>query len=72
MSNEKLEVVTEIGVFGSLNIQDPTTVEVNEAAKELTEEEKRKKKKLMEQQAMMENADGSIDLDKLANKIING
>lgn len=44
MSNEKLEVVTEIGVFGSLNIQDPTTVEVNEAAKELTEEEKRKKR----------------------------
>ena len=40
MSNEKLNIVTEVGTFGSLNIDDPTAVEVKKKKKgEYTEEE---------------------------------
>lgn len=58
--DSKIELVTEIGVFGTLNIPDPTTVAVSESAKEL--EEEKKKKKIAEE---------SMDMDALADKILN-
>ena len=36
---EKLNIVTEVGTFGSLCIDDPTAVEVKKKKKQYTEEE---------------------------------
>ena len=57
MANPKLEVVTEIGTFGSLNINDPTTMSVD---KEL-------------EQSLVDKAvlEEDIDMDELAKKIMN-
>lgn len=57
---EKLSVVTEIGTFGSLNIEDPTTQDiVNESIEEL----KKKKKK--------QGVEEELDMTELANKILS-
>lgn len=57
---EKLSVVTEIGTFGSLNIEDPTTQDiVNESIKEL----KKKKKK--------QGVEEELDMTELANEILS-
>lgn len=59
--SEKLSVVTEIGTFGSLNIEDPTVTDV---VTESIEELKKKKKK----QGIAEEG---IDMTELANEILN-
>lgn len=59
--SEKLSVVTEIGTFGSLNIEDPTVTDV---VTESIEELKKKKKK----QGIAEE---DIDMTELANEILN-
>ena len=59
--SEKLSVVTEIGTFGSLNIEDPTVTDV---VTESIEELKKKKKK----QGIDEK---DIDMTELANEILN-
>ena len=56
MANPKLEVVTEIGTFGSLNISDPTTMSVD---KEI-------ENGLVDKEALEE-----ADMDELAKKILN-
>lgn len=57
---EKLSVVTEIGTFGSLNIEDPTTQDiVNESIEEL----KKKKKK--------QDVEEELDMTELANEILS-
>ena len=57
---EKLSVVTEIGTFGSLNIEDPTTQDiVNESIEEL----KKKKKK--------HGVEEELDMTELANEILS-
>lgn len=57
---EKLSVVTEIGTFGSLNIEDPTTQDiVNESIEEL----KKKKKK--------QGVEEELDMTELANEILS-
>ena len=61
MSEEKLGIVTEIGTFGSLNIEDPTVTDV---VTESIEELKKKKKK----QGIAEE---EIDMTELANEILN-
>ena len=58
--SEKLSVVTEIGTFGSLNIEDPTTQDiVNESIEEL----KKKKKK--------QGVEEELDMTELANEILS-
>jgi len=57
MSKPNLEVVTEIGTFGSLNIADPTSVNV---PKEI-------EKGLVDKDIVEED----IDMDELAKKIMN-
>lgn len=57
MNNPNLEVVTEIGTFGSLNIADPTSVNV----------QKEIEKGLVDKDIVEED----IDMDELAKKIIN-
>lgn len=59
--SEKLSIVTEIGTFGSLNIEDPTVTDV---VTESIEELKKKKKK----QGIAEE---DIDMTELANEILN-
>lgn len=56
MTDPKLEVVTEIGTFGSLNISDPTTMSVD---KEI-------ENGLVDKEALEE-----ADMDELAKKILN-
>lgn len=56
MADPKLEVVTEIGTFGSLNISDPTTMSVD---KEI-------ENGLVDKEALEE-----ADMDELAKKILN-
>lgn len=58
---EKLSIVTEIGTFGSLNIDDPTVTDV---VTESIEEIKKKKKK----QGIAEE---EIDMTDLANEILS-
>lgn len=57
MTNPNLEIVTEIGTFGSLNIADPTSVNVS---KEI-------EKDLVNKDVVEEE----IDMDELAKKILN-
>ena len=57
MADPKLEVVTEIGVFGSLNIEDPTTLKVAKET-DLLDVDK-------------EAATEEVDMDELAKKILN-
>lgn len=57
MNNPNLEVVTEIGTFGSLNIADPTSVNV----------QKEIEKGLVDKDIVEED----IDMDELAKKIMN-
>jgi len=57
MSDSKLEIVTEIGTFGALNINDPTTISVN---KEI-------ERGLVDKDVVEED----IDIDELAKKIMN-
>ena len=58
--SEKLSVVTEIGTFGSLPIDDPTAMEVvNESIEEL----KKKKKK--------QGVEEELDMTELANEILS-
>lgn len=58
--SEKLSVVTEIGTFGSLPIDDPTTMDVvNESIEEL----KKKKKK--------QGVEEELDMTELANEILS-
>ena len=54
---QTLEVVTEIGTFGSLNIADPTTLSVD---KEI-------ERGLVGKEAVEEE----LDMDELAKKILN-
>ena len=57
---EKLSVVTEIGTFGSLPIDDPTAMDVvNESIEEL----KKKKKK--------QGVEEELDMTELANEILS-
>lgn len=58
--SEKLSVVTEIGTFGSLPIDDPTAMDVvNESIEEL----KKKKKK--------QGVEEDLDMTELANEILS-
>ena len=57
MANPNLEIVTEIGTFGSLNIADPTSVNVS---KEI-------EKGLVDKDIVEED----MDMDELAKKILN-
>lgn len=58
--SEKLSVVTEIGTFGSLPIDDPTAMDVvNESIEEL----KKKKKK--------QGVEEELDMTELANEILS-
>jgi len=57
--NTTVGIVTEIGVFGDLPIDDPTAKEI------LTEEEKKKRKK------GEEPVEESMDLSQLATMILN-
>ena len=57
MTNPNLEIVTEIGTFGSLNIADPTSVNVS---KEI-------EKGLVDKDIVEED----MDMDELDKKILN-
>ena len=58
--SEKLSIVTEIGTFGSLPIDDPTAMDVvNESIEEL----KKKKKK--------QGVEEELDMTELANEILS-
>ncbi len=57
MADPKLEVVTEIGTFGSLNIADPTSISVD---KEVVDD-------LVNKDAVEED----VDMDELAKKLMN-
>ena len=57
MADRTLEVVTEIGTFGALNINDPTTISVS---KEI-------ERGLVDKDVVEED----MDMDELAKKIMN-
>ena len=53
--NTKLEVVTEIGTFGSLNISDPTTLSVDKQVED----------------GLVAAVEEETDMTELAKKILN-
>lgn len=50
MAKETLEIVTEIGTFGELNIDDPSTKVLKEAELEDEEDMDKLAKKILEQE----------------------
>lgn len=57
MDKPNLEIVTEIGTFGSLNISDPTSIKVD--------------KELEQGLVGKDVVEEDIDMDELAKKILN-
>ena len=57
MDKPNLEIVTEIGTFGSLNISDPTSIKVD----------KENEQGLVGKDVVEED----LDMDELAKKILN-
>jgi hypothetical protein len=57
MDKPNLEIVTEIGTFGSLNISDPTSIKVD--------------KELEQGLVGKDVVEEDLDMDELAKKILN-
>ena len=57
MDKPNLEIVTEIGTFGSLNISDPTSIKID--------------KELEQGLVGKDVVEEDLDMDELAKKILN-